>query len=287
MNTIANNTVTDWANSNQRRLSMKTAQSGQTPKAGRKIRTVTAAELESWFEQTLQASRFKDYCPNGLQAEGTRSIRHLVCGVTASLALLRSARAQGADAILVHHGWFWRGEDPRLIGTRAIRVRELIDSGMHLFAFHLPLDVHPELGNNAQLALRLGWRVDGRSGDEGLINWHDLKRPMTTDALGCHLKRRLGQTPLAVGGLNRAISRVAWCTGAAQDMIIEAAAAGADAFVSGEISERTTHLARELGVAYFAAGHHATERFGVQALAAKLAADLGLTQQFIDDPNPV
>jgi dinuclear metal center YbgI/SA1388 family protein len=266
---------------------MNTAREKRPPKAGSGKTAVNAAKLGAWFEQTLQASRFKDYCPNGLQAEGTRPIRHLVCGVTASLTLLKQARADEADAVLVHHGWFWRGEDPRLIGPRAARVRELVASGMHLFAFHLPLDVHPELGNNAQLGRRLGWAADGRCGDEGLINWHDLPKALSGDSLGRHLRRQLGHEPVIVGSLERSIARIAWCTGAAQDMIVEAAAAGADAFVSGEISERTTHLARELGIIYAAAGHHATERFGVQALATRAAAELGITQRFIDDPNPV
>jgi dinuclear metal center YbgI/SA1388 family protein len=266
---------------------MKTARSDRPQAKKSQTQSVSAGILDEWFEQTLKASRFKDYCPNGLQAEGIRPIRHMVCGVTASLALLRAAHEDGADAVLVHHGWFWRGEDPRLVGPRAARMRELIKSGMHLFAFHLPLDVHPTLGNNAQLALRLGWQVDGRCGADDLVNWHDLPRPQTSGALGQHLKRRLGQRAVSVGLLERPIRRVAWCTGAAQDLIMEAAASGADAFISGEISERTTHLARELGIVYLAAGHHATERFGVQALAAKAATELGFSQRFIDDPNPV
>ena len=251
------------------------------------MKSVSARTLGDWLDTTLESGRFKDYCPNGLQAEGTRPIRRLVCGVTASLALLKAARAARADAMLVHHGWFWRGDDPRLIGTQRERVRALIESGMHLFAYHLPLDAHPELGNNAQLGKRLGWQTDGRCGDYDLISWHRLPGATQPAAIAAHLKKRLGRTPLMVGALERPIRRVAWCTGAAQDMIVEASRAGADAFVSGEISERTTHLARELGIAYFAAGHHATERFGVQALAQAAAQALGFEQQFIDDPNPV
>lgn len=251
------------------------------------VKSVSAKTLADWLDTTLEASRFKDYCPNGLQAEGTRPIRRLVCGVTASLALLKAARAARADAVLVHHGWFWRGDDPRLIGPQRERMRELIDSGLHLFAYHLPLDAHPELGNNAQLARVLGWQTDGRCGDYDLISWHSLPNVVQPGTIATHLKRRLGRAPLAVGALDQPIRRIAWCTGAAQDMIVEASRAGADAFVSGEISERTTHLARELGIAYFASGHHATERFGVQALAQAAAQALGIEQQFIDDPNPV
>jgi len=266
-------------------MKAETKAGGAATRSG--VRSVNAQTLANWLDTTLETSRFKDYCPNGLQAEGTRPIRRLVCGVTASLALVKAARAARADALLVHHGWFWRGEDPRLTGTQLARVRELLDAGIHLFAYHLPLDAHPELGNNAQLAQRLGWRTDGRLGDYDLISWHDLAAPRDSRAITAHLKRRLGQVPVVVGAIDRPIRRIAWCTGAAQDMIVEAAQSGADAFVSGEISERTTHLARELGMVYFAAGHHATERYGVQALAQAAAQALGFEQQFIDDPNPV
>ncbi|MCL4184681.1 MAG: Nif3-like dinuclear metal center hexameric protein [Burkholderiaceae bacterium] len=248
---------------------------------------VTAAELSACFEEILGASRFSDYCPNGLQVEGERPIRVLVSGVTASLALVRAAVDHDADAILVHHGWFWRGEDPRVVGMRRARLDGVLRHGLHLYAYHLPLDVHPELGNNAQLGARMGWRVDGTAGEHDLIAWHDLPRPVTAQALGRSLARRLGRRPLAVGALQRPIRRLAWCTGAAQDMLPQAIEAGADAFVSGEIAERTTHLAREAGVVYFAAGHHATERYGVQALGAHVARRFGLEHRFVDDDNPV
>jgi dinuclear metal center YbgI/SA1388 family protein len=248
---------------------------------------VTAAELSACFEEILGASRFGDYCPNGLQVEGERPIRLLVSGVTASLALIRAAIDHGADAILVHHGWFWRGEDPRVVGTRRARLDAILRHGLHLYAYHLPLDVHPQLGNNAQLAARMGWRIDGRTGEHDLIAWHDLPAPVAAGALGRSLARRLGRRPLAVGALQRPIRRLAWCTGAAQDLLLQAIDAGADAFVSGEIAERTTHLAREAGVAYFAAGHHATERYGVQALGAHVAHRFGLEHRFVDDDNPV
>lgn len=248
---------------------------------------VEALTLGAWFDELLGSSRFSDYCPNGLQVEGRRRIRKLVCGVTASLALIEAATAAQADALLVHHGWFWRGEDARLMGIKGARVRALIESGMHLFAYHLPLDVHPEVGNNTMLGAQLGWSVDGRGGQDGLIVWHDFQRPRSNAALSAELVRVLGRKPLGVGRLDRPVRRIAWCTGAAQDMIEAAAALGADAYLSGEISERTTHLARELGISYFAAGHHATERFGVQALAARAGQALGFAHQFIDDPNPV
>lgn len=244
-------------------------------------------ELAAWFDELLVPGRFSDYCPNGLQVEGRHRIRKLACGVTASLGLIEAAAAANADALLVHHGWFWRGEDARLTGIKGARVRALIESGMHLFAFHLPLDVHPEVGNNAMLGARLGWPVTGCGGQDGLIVWHDFQKPRSTAALSAAITRALSRKPLAVGRLDRPIRRMAWCTGAAQDMIETAAALGADAYLSGEISERTTHLARELGISYFAAGHHATERFGIQALAARAAGVFGFSHSFIDDPNPV
>ena len=246
-----------------------------------------AAELSAFFETTLSASAFADYCPNGLQVEGERPVRRLVSGVTASAAFLEAAADAGADAVLVHHGWFWRGEDPRLVGIKGARVRRVIKAGFHLFGYHLPLDVHPVLGNNAQLAARLGWRVDARLGEHGLICLHDLPAARSVRSLSAALRRALGRAPLAVGALDRPIHRVAWCTGAAQDMLEQALAAGADAFVSGEISERTTHLAREAGVVYLAAGHHATERYGVQALGEHVARHFGIEHRFIDDDNPV
>jgi len=247
---------------------------------------VTAAEMSACFEEILGASRFSDYCPNGLQVEGERPIRRLLSGVTASLALIEAAIEDGADALLVHHGWFWRGDDPRVIGTRRARLGAVLRHGLHLFAYHLPLDVHPQLGNNARFGARMGWRVDGRAGDQDLIAWHDLARPATATAIGRSLARRLARRPLAVGALGRPIRRVAWCTGAAQDMLQQAIDLGADAFVSGEIAERTTHLAREAGVVYFAGGHHATERYGVQALGEHVAGRLGIGHRFVDDDNP-
>jgi dinuclear metal center YbgI/SA1388 family protein len=243
--------------------------------------------LSQHLEQLLQASRFSDYCPNGLQVEGKPVIKRLASAVTASLAVVREAARWGADALIVHHGWFWRGEDSRVIGVRRARLSELMAAQINLFAYHLPLDVHPSLGNNAQLALRLGWTVTRTSGEHGLVNHTELPEPLSVAALQQKLTERLDHVPLIVGDCAQPIRRLAWCTGAAQDFLEHAISEGAQAFVSGEVSERTTHLAREAGVAYFAAGHHATERFGVQALAQALAGQFGLSHRFIDDPNPV
>ena len=250
-------------------------------------RGVPVVTLSTYLEGFLDAGRFQGSCPIGLQVEGDGAVRRMVSGVTASAALIRAAVRARSDAVLVHHGYFWRGEDPTLTGLRRARVKLLLDHGIHLFAYHLPLDAHPEVGNNAQLARVLGWSVQGRFGDQSRGCWTDLDKPLAPAALAARVSRRLGRKALAVGNPAARIRRVAWCTGGAQDMLEQAVAAGADAFISGEISERTTHLAREAGVLYLAAGHHATERFGVQALGEHLAARFGLEHRFIDDPNPV
>ncbi len=249
--------------------------------------TVTAAELAGFFGETLDAGRFADYCPNGLQVEGTRPIARLVSGVTASLAFLRRAVEMQADAVLVHHGWFWRGEDPRVIGARRERMRLVLEHGLALFAYHLPLDAHPTLGNNARLAAVMGWRIDGRGGEHDLVFWHDLPAPVDAHDLAGSIETALHRSPLMVGAARRPIRRIAWCTGAAHDWIGQAIALGADAYVSGEIAERTTHEAREAGIVYLAAGHHATERYGVQALGIHAAAHFGIEHRFVDDDNPV
>ncbi len=243
--------------------------------------------LAVYLAGLLDVSRFKDYCPNGLQVEGRARIARVVSAVTASEAAIRAAIDDRADALLVHHGYFWRGENPCLTGTRRTRIGLLLEHGISLFAYHLPLDAHPDLGNNACLARLLGWRDDGGFGADGLGRWHTLPRPQSAAALARMVSRRLGRRALMVGDPARPVHRVAWCTGAAQDMLEEAVAAGADLFVSGEISERTTHLARESGVCYLAAGHHATERHGVQALSRHLSDRFGIVHRFFDDDNPV
>jgi len=244
-------------------------------------------ELARYLDQTLDAARVADYCPNGLQVEGRPEIRTIVSGVTASVALIEAALAANADALLVHHGYFWRGEDPRLVGPRKRRIELLLANGISLFAYHLPLDLHPELGNNAQLAARLDIVPEGRTGDRDLVAFGTLAGPLTLAAFGAHVEARLARKPLAIGDPARRVERVAWCTGAAQGHFEAAIAIGADAYLTGEISEQHVHLARESGVAFVAAGHHATERFGVQAVGEHLAVRFGLAHRFIDIPNPV
>ncbi len=245
------------------------------------------AELQDIVEycnRRLDAAAFDDYCPNGLQVEGGSRVRLIVSGVTASQALVDAAVEAGADLLLVHHGYFWRGEAAPLVGMKGRRVRALMAADVSLLAYHLPLDAHPELGNNRQLGLRLGFADAAPVAD--LVWGVELAEVLTPQALTERVEAALGRTPLAVGP-EGPLRRVAWCTGAAQGMIAQAAAAGFGAFISGEISEQTVHQARELNIRYLAAGHHATERYGVQALGEELAAHFGVTHRFIDVPNPV
>ncbi len=244
-------------------------------------------ELERLLAATLEPMRFKDYGPNGLQVEGRDQIRHLVCGVTASLALIDAAIDSGADAILVHHGLFWRGQDGRVTGWMKQRLSRLLTNEVNLFAYHLPLDAHPELGNNAQLAKHLGWAGDGRFGEQDLGSIGTLPAALgSLDALCAHVGQRLGRATVHAAGDGRPLRRVAWCTGGAQGYFESAIAAGADVFITGEISEPQAHYAAETGVAFIAAGHHATERYGVQALGRQVSDQLGLQMRFIDIPNP-
>jgi dinuclear metal center YbgI/SA1388 family protein len=245
------------------------------------------SDLEAGLQALLQPESFKDYGPNGLQVEGRRELRHLVSGVTASLAFIEAAIQAGADALLVHHGLFWRGQDGRLTGWLAARVRLLMAADVNLFAYHLPLDAHAELGNNAQLGLRLGLRADARFGEQnlGFIGAAAPAAGTLRDLAAC-VQQQLARPPLVLPGDGRPLRRVAWCTGGAQGYFEAAIAAGADAFITGEVSEPQAHLARETGVAFLACGHHATERYGAPALAAHVAAQCGLTHEFIDIENP-
>jgi len=243
-------------------------------------------DLSRHLDSLLEPHRFKDYGPNGLQVEGREEIRHIVCGVTASLALIDAVITAKADAILVHHGLFWRGQDGRVTGWMKQRLARLLAHEINLFAYHLPLDAHPSLGNNAQLGTQFGWRADARFGDQDLGFIGPIAAPQSLESLTAQMSGILGRNLVSVPGDGRPLRRVAWCTGGAQGYFEAAIAAGADVFVTGEISEPQAHYAAETGVAFVAAGHHATERYGVQAVAAQLAAELGVTQQFIDITNP-
>jgi len=244
-------------------------------------------ELTRYLDEQLEAARYKDYCPNGLQVEGRAEVERLVAGVTASQALVDQAIARGADALLVHHGWFWRGEDGRVTGIRKSRLQALLQHDINLIAYHLPLDGHAEFGNNAQLAKQLGWFVDGRFGEQDLGWYGQLPEALKLEELSGEIAAKLQRQPQVIGGDGRLVRRVAWCSGGAQNLFESAIALGVDAYLSGEISEPNVHLARESGVAYISAGHHATERGGVQALARHLAEHFGLDCQFVDIDNPV
>jgi dinuclear metal center YbgI/SA1388 family protein len=252
---------------------------------------VNLKTLNEALTELMQPHRYRDYCPNGLQVEGKPRISKLVTGVTASLAFINEAVERKADAVLVHHGYFFRGEDERIIGQKRLRIAALLKANVSLFAYHLPLDLHSELGNNVQLGAKLGLEVAGRFGDSSrgapLGVFADLPKILSAGVVQQRLTKKLFRKPLLIGNVDKPIRRLAWCTGAAQDMLIDAIEAGADGFISGEISERTTHLAREMDVVYFAAGHHATERYGVQALGNAVCEPLNIEHEFVDDDNPV
>jgi dinuclear metal center YbgI/SA1388 family protein len=250
-----------------------------------------AVALKTLIEEAdryLNAARITDYCPNGLQVEGCAQVRRIVSGVTASQALLDAAVEAGADLVLVHHGYFWKNEDPRVLGIKQRRLKTLLTNDISLLAYHLPLDVHPEVGNNVQLARVLGFTAEGPLEPDnprsvGLVG--SLDAPLAPEQLKQRIKTALGREPLMVEGAGP-IKRIAWCTGGAQGYIDQAVAAGVDAYLTGEVSESTVHIARENGLSFFAAGHHATERYGVQALGDYLASRFDIEHLFIDCPNP-
>ena len=248
--------------------------------------TVTRHALLQAFDALLQPQLFKDYGPNGLQVEGKAEITRIVSGVTASRALIEAAIAARADAIFVHHGLFWRGQDGRVTGWMKQRLQLLLAHDINLLAYHLPLDAHAGLGNNAQLGRVLGFAADARFGEQEL-GFAAPAAFASGQALADHVAQALGRAVTLVQPDGaRPIRRVAWCTGGAQGYFESAIAAGADAFITGEISEPQAHLAREMGVGFIAAGHHATERYGAPAVAAHVAAQMGLSHQFIEIDNP-
>ena len=249
---------------------------------------IKLTELARYCDDLLEVDRFQDYCPNGLQVEGKPQIEHIVSGVTACQELIDAAVDRQADAILVHHGYFWRGEDARIVGIKRQRLLTLLRAGISLLAYHLPLDAHPVLGNNAQLAQRLGLSIEGQFGPEkpaiGLYGMLAKATPATEFLTT--IEQQLGRKPLHIPGEVKTIQKVAWCTGGAQSYIQDAVELGVDAYMSGEISEQTTHIARESGLHYIAAGHHATERYGAQALGEHLADHFAIKNTFVDIDNP-
>lgn len=249
---------------------------------------VQREELTKFIASELDITRFRDYCPNGLQVEGKNQIGLIISGVTASIALLEAAIASGADAVIVHHGYFWRGEDARVVGQLKRRLHLLLEHDVNLFAYHLPLDLHAVIGNNAQLGKLLGFQVSSRFGDQEIGWLGDIQSSVkTVGELARLIETKLGRAPMLVGDAQQPVRKVAWCTGAAQTLFADGIAVGADVYISGEISEQTVHLSRESGIPYLACGHHATERYGVQALGELVAQQFGIRHQFIDIPNPV
>ncbi len=256
--------------------------------------SVSREALVSACNDLLQPQRFKDYGPNGLQVEGRINVRHIVSGVTASRALIEAAIEAKADAIFVHHGLFWRGQEGTVTGWMKQRLQLLLTHDINLLAYHLPLDAHSELGNNAQLGRLFGFEVKGSFGDQDLGLWgvsSDGQTFANADALASRIEKVLGRQPLVIhpvdsAAATRKINRIGWCSGGAQSYFEAAIAAGVDAFITGEISEPQAHLARETGVVFLACGHHATERYGAPAVAAQVAQQLGITHQFIEIDNP-
>jgi dinuclear metal center YbgI/SA1388 family protein len=247
-------------------------------------------QLLQAFDALLQPGQFKDYGPNGLQVEGTTQVRKIVSGVTASRALIEAAIQCGADTVFAHHGLFWRGQDGRVTGWMKQRLALLLAHDINLIAYHVPLDAHPELGNNAQLGLRLGFQVHSRFGEQELGFIGESTETKCFDSarsLADHVGKVLDHPVVLIEPSSRRIQKIAWCTGGAQEYFEAAIAAGAQAFISGEISEPQAHYARESGVAYLACGHHATERYGAPAVAQHVATQLGLAHEFIDIDNPV
>ena len=251
--------------------------------------TVNRSALEQFLASELQIARFRDYCPNGVQVEGRNEIKRIISGVTACQALLEEAVKLKADAILVHHGYFWRGEDMRVIGQKYKRLKTLLENDISLFAYHLPLDMHPIVGNNAQLAKELDLQMTSRFGDDEIIWMGNTSQESikTVGDLASHIEKKLGRAPMLIGDANQLLGNIAWCTGAAQNMLGQAIDAGATVYISGEISEPTVHLARESNVAYLACGHHATERYGVQALGELIEKQFGIEHIYVDINNPV
>lgn len=247
------------------------------------------AELQAYLQAFLQVDKFRDYAPNGLQVEGKAQIKRIVTGVTACQPLIDAAIAYQADVLLVHHGFFWKNEPQVLVGMKQRRIKALLAHDMNLFAYHLPLDAHPDVGNNARLAHQLALQ-DARpvtDSPQELLWRGQLPQRMSAEGFAEWITKQLGREPLHLPAAGDVIQTVAWCTGGAQDYIDQASALGVDAFISGEASERTFHSAAEQGVHYYAAGHHATERYGIQALGEHLAQQFGLEHKFVDIDNPV
>lgn len=243
-------------------------------------------QLLDWCNQTLEVYRFKDYAPNGLQVEGSPEVNRIVTAVTASQAAIDFAATSGAQMLLVHHGMFWKNEPPVIVGWKKQRIATLFQHNINMAGYHLPLDAHPELGNNAQLGQLLNLETTYRSGEQDLINFGHPSAPQTLAQLANQIETVLQRRPTVVGNPNTAIHKAAWCTGGAQSFFQTAIDEGVNVYITGEISEPQYHLAQETGVAFISAGHHATERYGIQALGQALNNAFGVETEFFDEQNP-
>jgi dinuclear metal center YbgI/SA1388 family protein len=248
-------------------------------------------EFEKQLDTLLKPEQIKDFCPNGLQIQGSDNVSKIVTGVTATKALIEEAIDVGADTIIVHHGYFWKNESPVIRGMKYERIKLLLTHNINLFAYHLPLDIHPELGNNAQLAQLFGIKVTGPlelGNEKSVAIQGELSHAKTGVQLSELISERLNRQCLHIAPpSNKEIKTIAWCSGGGQNYIELAAEQGIDAFISGEVSEQTTHVAKEMNIHFFAAGHHATERYGAKALAEYVKQEMGITAIFIDIDNPV
>ena len=251
--------------------------------------SISRLELQNYLDGMLRVSEISDYCPNGLQVEGTGNIEKIVTGVTASQALVNAAIEANADALIVHHGYFWKGESQAVTGMKKRRLSALLTNNLNLFAYHLPLDVHPEFGNNRQLASILDIQnISAVTGVKpvGVVMQGNFEEPIEGLALQAKLQELLGRDVLIEGPMSKPISTLAWCTGGGQGFIERAVELGVDAFITGEVSEQTVHTAREMGITFFAAGHHATERYGVKSLGEHIKQQFDVSVEFIDIDNP-
>lgn len=248
---------------------------------------VQRQEILQWCDTTLQTQFFKDYAPNGLQVEGVENISRIVTAVTASRAAIEFAVQQKAEMLLVHHGMFWKSEPITITGWKKQRIATLLQHQINMVAYHLPLDAHPKLGNNACLAEKMAWQVERVLGEQNLLNIGKLpEKQQILSQVAQQIEQVSGRKPTVIGDPNKKVQKIAWCTGGAQGFFQQAIDEGVDLYVSGEISESQYHLANETGVAYISAGHHATERYGIQALGQALAAQFGLDYYFFDEANP-
>lgn len=248
---------------------------------------VAMSQLVDFIDEFLVVSDCQDYCPNGLQVEGQFDVKYIVCGVTASEELIRAALDKGADTLLVHHGYFWRNEDMRVVGMKKRRLNLLLQHNINLLAYHLPLDVHPTIGNNAQIGSKLGIKVKGDLPAPAIGQFGTLPSPVSPEDFCRRLATVFARQPLHLAGGNKKISELGWCSGAGQNFIEQASQLGVGAYISGEVSEQTYHFARENGIEYYAIGHHASERYGVQQLAELLAAKFAIKQEYVELLNPV